>query len=283
MFVVPTSQTLRCPACAAENRAGARFCRRCQQPLTGSVDAVTDQVRSEMYGDRPVLRGHQPTAGLSETRLEGPIIGVVRGFQQRQEQTFRGGGGQGGGSMVSSAPMMSTWTIWTFWLERYDAFGRPLARVPVEMRARSFSGSLADGDEVEINRPWKRGQTMTPKQVRNLSTGALVTAGGGVPRLLALPVVLFACLMFAQVGLAFAIDLTGPQLPDWVKDVSLYSMFLRDSYRTQFRFCLTNPVACNSPAWPRKLPAIRNECFARVGHTTCGRLEAEVRLELGKG
>lgn len=70
-------------------------------------------------------------------------------------------------------------TIFTFRVECRDDQAQPVALVPVEMRASSFRGGLSDGDSVEIAEPWKAGETIEPKRVRNLTTGAWFEAKGG--------------------------------------------------------------------------------------------------------
>ncbi len=81
--------------------------------------------------------------------------GIVTGLQQRQEMSGR-----------------SYIQVWNFRLERRDANGNPLPPVPVEIRARSIRGQIANGDLVEI--PTKP----RPMQLRNLTTGATLRARG---------------------------------------------------------------------------------------------------------
>lgn len=50
--------------------------------------------------------------------------------------------------------------------------------VPVEMRALSFRGSLNEGDVVQINLPWRLGQTLEPREIDNLTTGGRYRAKG---------------------------------------------------------------------------------------------------------
>ena len=53
----------------------------------------------------------------------------------------------------------------------HDDQGRPVAFIPVEMRANSFHGALSDGDRVEIDASWRQGETVETKRVRNATTG----------------------------------------------------------------------------------------------------------------
>ena len=62
-------------------------------------------------------------------------------------------------------------TIFTFRVQVDDDEGRPAAFIPVEMRARSFRGTLSDGDRVEIDASWHQGETVETKRVRNVTTG----------------------------------------------------------------------------------------------------------------
>ncbi len=90
------------------------------------------------------------------------IKGRVSGMQQRGEAALR-----------------TSWAVWDFRLERIDANGKPLPRVPVEMRGRRFEGSIANGDLVEIDGArWTPGQVLHTRQVRNATTGVTVRARG---------------------------------------------------------------------------------------------------------
>jgi len=89
------------------------------------------------------------------------IRGQASGVQQRFEQALR-----------------MSWAVWDFRIERKDANGSPLPRVPVEMRGRRFEGAINTGDMVEIAADWKPGEILHTRHVRNLSTGVTVTAKG---------------------------------------------------------------------------------------------------------
>jgi hypothetical protein len=91
------------------------------------------------------------------------LSGTVSGFQQRTEQTQTAGG-----------PRMVV--VWDFRLERKDQNGQALPRVAVEMRGTEFIGSVQNGDAVEIDAPFHAGEVVQPRRVRNLTSGAVVTA-----------------------------------------------------------------------------------------------------------
>ncbi len=57
-----------------------------------------------------------------------------------------------------------------FQIERKNAQGKRLPSVPVEMRSMSFSGSLANGQWVEVLNEWTSGELLHPKEVYNLTT-----------------------------------------------------------------------------------------------------------------
>ncbi|MFI7358258.1 hypothetical protein ACIBTP_30590 [Streptomyces avidinii] len=64
--------------------------------------------------------------------------------------------------------------MWHFRLERHDADGNALQPIPVEMRsAVSFSGSVSNGDKVQLSARWRDG-TLRPNELRNLTTHARV-------------------------------------------------------------------------------------------------------------
>ncbi len=89
------------------------------------------------------------------------IKGRVSGMQQRAEVALR-----------------TSWAVWDFRLERTAADGKPLPRVPVEMRGRRFEGSITNGDVIEIDADWTQGKILHTRQVRNGTTGVTVKARG---------------------------------------------------------------------------------------------------------
>jgi hypothetical protein len=93
------------------------------------------------------------------------IRGEVSGFQQRSEQVTVGNGTR-------------FLYVWDFRIEQKDAAGKPMPRAAVEMRGTSFSGSLANGDMVEIEDSFESGKLLTPGRVRNLTSGIFVKARG---------------------------------------------------------------------------------------------------------
>lgn len=58
-----------------------------------------------------------------------------------------------------------------FQIERKDANDEDLPPVPAEMEALAFSGTLSDGDWVDVPDLWQRGQILNPDIVENLTTG----------------------------------------------------------------------------------------------------------------
>jgi hypothetical protein len=93
------------------------------------------------------------------------IKGTVSSFQQRTEQINTGTGPR---SLV----------VWDFRIEQRDSTGQPMPRVAVEMRGRSFIGSINNGDVVEIDARFRPGQVLQVRRLRNLTSGAVVTAKG---------------------------------------------------------------------------------------------------------
>ncbi|MFE1411238.1 hypothetical protein ACFW6F_10600 [Streptomyces sp. NPDC058746] len=63
--------------------------------------------------------------------------------------------------------------VWHFRLTRHDADGNSLQPIPVEMRALSFSGSVSNGDEVQLAGRWRDG-TLRVDELSNLTTHARV-------------------------------------------------------------------------------------------------------------
>ncbi len=108
---------------------------------------------------------HEPSAprskGLANTSRSAVIRGQVSGLQQRLEHW-------------AVRPV----TVWDFRVERHDDAGNPLPRIHVEMRGRSFEGSIANGDWVEITANRKNGKVLHTRNVRNLTAGVIVTTRG---------------------------------------------------------------------------------------------------------
>jgi hypothetical protein len=88
--------------------------------------------------------------------------GVVSGFQIRQEQIQ---------PMFGPLRMIQ---VWTFRLERADAEKKPLPRLMVEMRGLSFTGSIVNGDVVEVFSTGPAGNVIQVNQVRSLTAGVFV-------------------------------------------------------------------------------------------------------------
>jgi hypothetical protein len=52
--------------------------------------------------------------------------------------------------------------------------GNRLPPVPVQMRGLRFNGTINEGDRVEIDQRWRRGEMLCPSRVRDLTTGVTV-------------------------------------------------------------------------------------------------------------
>jgi hypothetical protein len=68
-------------------------------------------------------------------------------------------------------------TVWNFRVDSWDREGKPQPAVAVEMRALQFTGSVAEGDWIEISGPWKAGAIMRVSRLQNLTMNAPVTSG----------------------------------------------------------------------------------------------------------
>ena len=204
---------MRCGACGADNRTGAKFCHACGQPLSAATGQMAPSPEfAHQAGAGPGGAGWQPSAPASEPTAapRAPIApvpaqalsadravaderkeirGQVRGSQQRSEQMMTAGSG---------AMAMRTTIVWTFRIERTDARGNRLQPVPVEMRSSSFEGMLADGDWVVVPGPWHPGELLRPRRVYNETTGATVQAKGPSRRRM-----IITSLVVLIVGLAF--------------------------------------------------------------------------------
>jgi hypothetical protein len=108
------------------------------------------------------VRGSSPSrvfAALAATNMEkyGVIRGRVTAIQQRVD-----------------SPMESM-MVWSFRVQRTGPDGSLLCLVECEMRSRRFEGSIAMGDEVELDASgYRTGDTVHVKRVRNLSSDSVV-------------------------------------------------------------------------------------------------------------
>jgi hypothetical protein len=117
--------------------------------------------------------------GAGQGSAAYPIVGEVRGFQNRSE---------------SSGPQHQT-IVWTFRVERFDPSGNRLPPVPVEMRSKSFRGFINEGDRVGVSARWREGDTLRVRKLRNLSTGAMVVARASLGWTMVLKVFLFIVIL----------------------------------------------------------------------------------------
>jgi len=172
------SAKLACPACGASSPVGTQICPVCSSSLTASA-AVPSTAQPSPRG-WAIARPSAPTAAVAASKAaptkhatSGKTLeGVVRDLNWRSEPYGSGRGGR-------------TEQILAFSVDRFDAEGRQLPSIPVEMRARSIRGKLSNGDRVAIQRRWKEGDLLRPKKVQNLSDGgAWVQTKGRSHRLL---------------------------------------------------------------------------------------------------
>lgn len=181
---------MRCPSCQSTNRDDARFCHACGEPLTTSVADRKPPRRQppEEPGDDDQFHGWRSPAPVEQSRKRRstpattappknqPVVtsddhgselrGVVRGFTARTETR------QGASRQPDSV------LVWDFELERHDQHGRPLPRIPVQMRAQSFSAAIRDGQTVIVKGRYRPGKTLRTKRVWNESTQTLVKPVG---------------------------------------------------------------------------------------------------------
>ncbi|MDL2076121.1 hypothetical protein QNN03_06680 [Streptomyces sp. GXMU-J15] len=106
----------------------------------------------------------------------GLVEGVARHVQIRTE--VHGNSGNTSSTVVCN-----------FRVEVHDRQGRPLRLVPVEMRGSSFEGAVNEGDRVRAQGKVKRG-TLRVKRLRNLTTGAQVSARSAPTALVVLALLL---------------------------------------------------------------------------------------------
>lgn len=101
-------------------------------------------------------------------------------------------------------------TVVRFQIERKNAKGESLPSVSVEMRSKSFSGSIKNGDWVEVTDPWSSGEILYLKKITNLATKVLSKGTWGIrnafrayPRLNVLAIA--ATILFVVAGIILAV------------------------------------------------------------------------------
>ncbi|MDQ3742449.1 MAG: hypothetical protein M3389_16080, partial [Actinomycetota bacterium] len=119
------------------------------------------------------------------------IVGIARGLRERSE--WRDSGAH---YMV------------TFRVERHDAYGAPLAPVPVELVGRRIEGVIQDGDWVEVPPHWQPGETLRTTTVRNLTTGAEFRARGYSKAIRVVQWVFFAIVIAFILAVAISIAIS---------------------------------------------------------------------------
>jgi hypothetical protein len=100
--------------------------------------------------------------------LRGALAGEVRGLQQRSERAPFG-------------PEGEMWTVVSFRLERFDEAGNRITPVPVELRGLRFTGTLNEGDWVEVEAQEHPGEAHRVEKVFDATTGTMVAALGRSP------------------------------------------------------------------------------------------------------
>jgi hypothetical protein len=125
-----------------------------------AVTAAARQAWAQAAPPAPVAAQPAPEPQLVAAR-PGHVRGRVVGFQQRNEMW--------NGRYLA---------VWDFRVEQAGG-----AQVPVEMRAFSFEGAIANGDEVEVQGQSRGGRPLSTKVVHNLTSDSQVrarhTAGTG--------------------------------------------------------------------------------------------------------
>ncbi|MFI1506070.1 hypothetical protein [Streptomyces sp. NPDC020597] len=190
-----------CERCGAEAPPDAQRCRNCGAwlPAYGEDEEPRAwwpwhriHLRTEQAPQRtmPVLRrkepsrdggprprrdaGHVPAGVLQGS---GTVYGVARQVRMRTE-------------VSGSDGEVNTTVVCDFRLEMRDREGRPVGLVPVTMRGDLFEGAVDDGDRVRATGRVKNG-TLRVKKLRNLTTGAEVTARTTPAIVIAVVILLF--------------------------------------------------------------------------------------------
>jgi hypothetical protein len=184
--------TVRCRECGFENGEGATRCAVCHASLDGSSEAApTRSAPAERAEREPTPWGHIEAPRRGRAKSGDPKVGVARDVKFRSEPNSE--------------------QVCTFRVERQDAQGSPLPPVPVEMRGLSFSGSLSNGDWVQLPKLPRGGRTLEPRAVVNLTNGARLERKGSRRRRMScgLLVFLIVAAVFIAIFIAVASSMSS--------------------------------------------------------------------------
>lgn len=158
-----------CSSCGQQNRPNARFCDVCGAPLAQGIAPVTKQsvqqspspIMQHQQGPSPSNTGpggvgyqlgtsayqqlsslpNKPPMLSKASTSHGGVVGEAHLIQRLTEQP--------GNLRISGYSPPST-QILTFRIEQYDRDGNRQRPMSVEMRSTSITGSIYEGDEVEV-------------------------------------------------------------------------------------------------------------------------------------
>ncbi|MEV1065961.1 hypothetical protein [Streptomyces sp. NPDC050263] len=209
-----------CERCGAEAPPDAQRCRRCgtwlpaygededprpRRPWRRRIHLHTQEVSrpTAHVPRRPDRRPSRPEEHRREEHRpeeprpvpvgtldgSGTVYGIARQVRMRTEVSGSDGD-------------VGTTVVCNFRLEMRNREGRPVGLVPVEMRGDLFEGAVNDGDRVRATGRTRRG-TLRVRRLRNLTTGADVSARNTPAIVIAVVILLFVAWMvfiFAVTG-----------------------------------------------------------------------------------
>lgn len=206
-----------CQNCGEPPKEAARFCSGCGEPVVASKGS--SPAPGPQAGGGGWKPSGQAAAGPGEARLGDPATAAGHRATFRALPSTSVVEGQARGLQSRSELKGENYQqeIWNFRVERYDDAGNRVLLVPVEMRGRSFEGSISDGEWVRVHGRYKRG-TFRASVVDNLTTGATVRARG-LPKFVTPIMVVFFVLVVSFIAwVAFSIFMEAregpPDFPD---------------------------------------------------------------------
>ena len=129
---------MNCPACGSD-RLSATTCLVCGALLNAhppsAASRPADVQHSRLISDSRMPARSQAPPRVDVMTRSNPIRGVARAVHLRTEPSSLKG---------------PTWQILDFRLDRFSEDGRPLPSVPVEMRRLHLTGSVSEGETVEV-------------------------------------------------------------------------------------------------------------------------------------
>ncbi|MCP6757167.1 MAG: zinc ribbon domain-containing protein [Fischerella sp. CENA71] len=177
---------MQCKFCGYSNSPEANFCINCGERVQIVKAQTQKQQTSKVHTYLP--------AGRQKHHVLIDPVGEVHTFSQELES--------------SSGASERTILVWRFRVYVFDQVGNLTYQIPVEMRSKSFTGSVRDGDIVKLPGRWSEGEIYEHNTIINKTLGIQVFSRSDLTLseiLFGGLVGLFLSIIFICVGVGFII------------------------------------------------------------------------------